>query len=421
MLDSTSFNSLSTDIILIKSIICFFCSVLSLLFINNYSKISSLLNSNKTFLYVLLIFRIIPFIFIYLLLGFDARSDVGMFYDSASEALKFKFVYRDFESAYSPLFAYITAIPLLFWHSAKAIILELIIIEAAIVFFTPKVFDLKDAKFYQILYYLSAAPFVLSVLGGQEDIWMWGVMLIALIVYSKNKNLILFGVILGLGLLSTKAILVLYIPAILIYVKKPQKVIIGLLLVGIPSLIFMYYHSGMLFLSPIQQANAPRTPNIWSILHPITNGIVPLGPKYLNWVGLFTIQGLGVGLALWFRNKYNLNAFIITLFLVISIWLMVIQQSSLANYAYVFLLPLIFYLNIRENKAPAYLFIATNVFVVIQPAIWWGLGMPIFSTINSLTIGIHLVEYLFEIGLIVCLLLFLREIYFKIKKREFYG
>ena len=89
---------------------------------------------NRWLLIFSFVFRLFPFIVIYIFLGFDARSDVLMFYDSAKAAAKGGIVYWDFDTAYSPLFPYITVLPLWIWDSAKAIILEMVLFELLILF-----------------------------------------------------------------------------------------------------------------------------------------------------------------------------------------------------------------------------------------------------------------------------------------------
>lgn len=73
--------------------------------------------------------RLVPFVVIYLLMGIDPHSDVPLFYDAASHALRGGVVYRDFWSLYSLLFAYVTALPLLIWHGLKSIVLLMVIIQ----------------------------------------------------------------------------------------------------------------------------------------------------------------------------------------------------------------------------------------------------------------------------------------------------
>ncbi len=397
------------DIFYFKLSIGVLLSILFLVLLLSNKEILIFRNERFTLFSSFFFLRILPFFIIYIILNFDARSDVEMFYESALGAKRFGFVYRDFESAYSPLFAYITALPLFLWNSPKAIILFMIIVECAIVWFTINHYKSKYALKLGILYLLLPGSFVFSVLGGQEDIWMWLFILIG-IYFSKIKEKPFYlGLALGFGLLITKALLVLYIPAILVFSKKPLHIFYGLLLIGIPSLCFLYLHSEFLFLSPIQQANDPRTPNIWSVIHPLSNGFIPIGPKILNWLGLFTIQSLGIYFAVKLKNRIPMSEFLLYNFLIISIWLMIIQQSSLANYAYVYLLPLIFFLKLEKSKKAMLLLLFFNVLIIVQPALWWGLKMPVFHSLSEINLPFEKIEYSLEVlilGMLFWLLFF---------------
>jgi hypothetical protein len=355
--------------------------------------------------------RLLPFLIIFIWVGFEPRSDVPMFFESARAAQQGLFVYRDFESAYSPLFAYFTALPLYCWYSPEAIILLMIVIEGFCLWFTYRYFNTQSALFYSLIYLLLPAPFVLVVLGGQEDLWMWAFVLWAIWASRKPNFELGLGVILGLGLLSTKALFVLLLPGVFLFVNHRFKLVVGLLLVGIPALLVMYWQSGLLFLSPIQQANDPRTPNIWSILHPLTDGLIPLGPKYLNWIGLLSILTLSSFMGLRMRQRVAFGSFFPVYFIVTYVWLMVIQQSSLANYAYIYLMPLLFWHSRLQSTVHWFTLCLFNVVVVIQPPVWWGLGMPCFHTLAELTKPVHLLEFILEILLVLCLIKFLVELY----------
>jgi hypothetical protein len=410
------FNALDiTQVFSIKLAISVFMAVAVLALIKIKERPFLYEKPNFTIFCVMLCTRFLPFWLIYIFFNLDTRSDVNMFYDTAVAAKAMGFVYRDFESAYSPLFAYLTALPLIFWNSAKAIVLQMILVECLTAYLTYRYFADKKALFLLILYFLLPAPFVFSVLGGQEDIWMWLFVLLTFFVGDKPHRHIYYGLILGLGLLTTKALLVLYIPAVLVFVKKPMQVLLGLLIIGIPSLVFMYYHSELLFLSPIQQANNPRTPNIWTVMHPLSAGFLPLGPPYLNWVGLLLVQFFGIFTAYKLKNRVLEVSFFRFIFVAISLVVMIVQQSSLANYSFIFMLPLLYFLQLEKSNALLKILLIFNVFLVIQPALWWGLGMPIFHIMADLDSILKKLEFFSEIVIVICLILFL----VKITKQEF--
>lgn len=409
MFPENLFEDSFIDIFYFKLSIGLLLSILFLVILFSNKEVLIVRSRGITLLSSFFFLRILPFFIIYIVFNFDARSDVEMFYESALGAKRLGFVYRDFDSAYSPLFAYITALPLFLWNSPKAIILFMILVECVIVWFTINFYKSKNALKLGILYLLLPGSFVFSILGGQEDIWMWLFVLLGIYFSKIEEKPFYLGLALGFGLLITKALLILYIPAILVFSKKPLYIIYGLLLIGIPSLAFLYLHSEFSFLSPIQQANDPRTPNIWSIIHPVSNGLIPIGPKILNWLGLISIQSLGIYFAVKLKNRIPISEFLLYNFLIISIWLMIIQQSSLANYAYVYLLPLIFFFKLEKSKKDMLLLLFFNVLIIIQPALWWGLKMPIYHSISEINLPFEKIEFSLEVLIIVLLfwLLFL--------------
>jgi hypothetical protein len=360
-------------------------------------------SETKWFWVSVILLRIIPFCFIYVFSGQDARSDVPMFYDSASHALQLQFVYRDFESAYQPLFAYITAIPLFFWHSADAILLQMILVEVLILWYNYRFISTqKDAFFKAFIYLLMPVSFVLTILSGQEDIWMWGFGLWSMWLMRKQANTFMLGISLGFSLIVTKVVIVLLLPAIFIYVKDKIRLILGLLVVGIPTLIVLYWQSELAFLSIINQANDPRTPNIWSLLNPWIDIYHNLSIKVLNWTGLASIIFISIFVAWQSKKNTSFEQFFPKLWGATFVWFMIIQQSSLANYAFIFLMPLWLHIFDINNLKQVVLLLIFNIMVVVQPPIWWGLDMPIYHFTDFIS-PINLIEYILEWSIVLYL------------------
>lgn len=394
--------------VLIKLFLSFLLLTLLFILVKNKDKFSlfDVSFGQLGFPVLFFLFRILPFIFIYFILKLEARSDVQMFYDSALGALKGGFVYKDFPTAYSPLFPYMTMLPLLIFNSAKSILFQMIMLEGFILWGTLKLFNSSNKNLLAFIYLLLPSSFVFSVLGGQEDVLMWGVIVLVLLSYRSNQSFFGVGVILGLGLLLTKFLLILIFPAIFVYTKSKIKFVLGLLAIGIPSLLFLYFNIQLDFLSPIQQANDPRLPNFWSILHVFTNGLTPFGPKWLNWFGLFTII-LGSSLLAFRYRKIDFDKFLPNLFILLFIWLMIIQQSSLTNYAYNFMMPMLFLFYSGYSSNQKKIFFLFNVALVVQPAVWWGQKMKYLHHWSDLLKPINFFEYSLELVVVGSLIYFL--------------
>jgi hypothetical protein len=163
--------------------------------------------------------RILPFIIVYIIYGYDAQSDVQIFWKSAQHAAKFELVYRDFDSVYSPFFAYITALPLYLWDNARAVTLLMIFVELSVLWLTMKTYPAENQPstlFKALIYLLLPGPYIFCVLGGQEDIWMWGFACLVVYAWQHKKSDLVLGIITGLGLLTTKAFFVLLLPLLLL-------------------------------------------------------------------------------------------------------------------------------------------------------------------------------------------------------------
>ena len=83
---------------------------------------------------------------------------------------------------------------------------------------------------------------------------------------------------------------------------------------------------------------------------------------------------------------------------------MIVQQSSLANYAYLFVMPLVMGALAFDNFSHRVLLLVFNFAIVLQPALWCGLDMPLYQRLADLTTGWALAEYLLQITIIGCLL-----------------
>ncbi len=401
------------DTLIPKFAISIFCSLLFLLILFNKQKILEVAKNqeNKVFIIALILFRFLPIILVFFILKFDATSDVKMFHTWAETAKKGYFVYRDFNAPYAPLFSYITAIPLFIYNHENSILVLMVIIEACILYLTYKYFGAisrkSEALMCSLLYLTLPASFVLSVIGGQEDIWMWGILILSLYFYRRNQDSLWVGVILGIGMIVTKVLFVFALPIAFILINKKIRFIAGLAIIGLPTLAILIYFGGDSFLLPIQEANNPRTPNIWSILNPFLNVYEKIGIKNLNLIGLTTNIFLIIGLSLIakIKNISFLKSFPL-IWIFSNCWLMFIQQSSLSNYCFIFLMPLVFMLFNQKNYIFTLITLLFSFACTVQPPIWWGQKMPIFKNSNELLIPINLLEFSLEIFIVGCIIYF---------------
>ena len=388
---------------------------LSFKFRNEIERFFERIGTTKSFLLIAFLGRILPFLVVYVYYGYDAQSDVQIFWKSAQHAAKFELVYRDFDSVYSPFFAYITAIPVYFWDTARAVTLLMVLVELLVLWLTMKTYPSENQPstlFKALIYLLLPAPYIFCILGGQEDIWMWGFACLAVYAWQKKKSDLVLGIITSLGLLTTKAFFILLLPLLLFKVQHKVKFIAGNALIGLPVLLILYIFGGDSFLMPIRLAQDPMAVNMWSILNPfIWDYGFTKDIKLLNWIGLAII----LGIALWQTIKsqnLDIQQFIPKIWVIIFTLMMIVQVGAYANYIFIYAMPLIFCFDFFKHKTFLILTFIFQAFATIQPSFWFRIGKP-FLRFDNLLGPKFAVEYGLEIivfsGVIYWLSLVLRK------------
>jgi hypothetical protein len=244
-----------------------------------------------------LLFRLIPWIGIFLIINEDPRGDIPFFFYKAEAAKAGGFVYRDFWSYHAPLYAYIISIPVWIWHNSRSIVLFMVLVESAILWLTYQTYKERSTRALQlaVIYYMLPASFMYILVDGQEEVWFWGA---ALLIwrYTLKKTTdyeVGIGLLYALTLLTIKVTFIFLLPALLVSVKRPIKMLLVMAAVGIPAIGILYWQIGDLFLMPIQHTEQLMTPNLFSVLRPFIELVLPVDEKkstLINWVGLlFTI------------------------------------------------------------------------------------------------------------------------------------
>ncbi|MFN8356523.1 MAG: hypothetical protein U0Y10_18855 [Spirosomataceae bacterium] len=394
------------SVLLLKLFVSLFLSVAAFIVYRYRAIAEEKLSGQPTFSFFVAwgMLRLLPIVIIYVVLGQEARSDVPMFYNWASAAKQALLVYRDFDSPYAPFFSYTTALPLFLWDTPNALVFLMAFAEGIVLWLqltiqTHNQQTISTTLWEIIIYLLLPLPFVMVVLSGQEDIWMWGFCLAALWSWQRKHDELLIGIWMGLALLFTKVLFILVIPGVFFILKRKVRFVLGMAAVGLPVLLWLVAVSGDAFLLPIKQAADPRTPNIWTILNPFTAILIKSNIPTLNTLGLFLLIATSslIGLRL---RKVSFSVALPTLWILVYGVMMIVQQSSLSNYAFIYMLPLVsICLNNWQLKHFVILLIF-NCLLVVQPPIWWGLNMPLFDQLSDLAIPINLLEYLLEILII---------------------
>lgn len=395
-----------------KVAISLFLSLVTILLLFKKEKINGFLSKNNqlSIIGAWVALRLLPFCIVYIVLNFAVKSDVIFFYDTAKQALSGLMVYRDFWQPYSPLFPYLNAIMLALVDSPKSIIFLMMIYELIAIYITKALFSHKYTVFYIALYLALPAPFIFLIFGGQEDIFLWLFIALAIWYFKKSHNALHIGLILGIGILCTKILLIIPIALVLVFSKQRFKILWGLLIIGLPSIAIMLYLVGEKIMAPLQLGDLPFAPNLVSILSPIIGGVHPQS-KILNWGGLVIILA---GAFQYLRNlrPYSETKLLIFAFILTNMITIIVHKNSLPNYLYTILLPIIYLFGESFKTRQWIVLILINIIGAVIPSLWYYLGGKYYDSFSGLT-PLNILEYILEIvylGLCIYFVYFLSQL-----------
>ncbi|MEZ0485758.1 hypothetical protein [Fibrella aquatica] len=343
--------------------------------------------------------RLLPFLGVYVILGFEPQSDVQCFYPIVSSATRLEVPYIGAYNAYSPFFGYLLALPLALYDNIRVIVLTLLLLETATVWFTQRTYlpqlTQGERLFRCLIYYLLPVSFVFAVFSGQEDILVWGAALAGVWLWQTRQNAFLGGLALGIGLLLTKATFVLLMIPLFLLTRRKVSFVAGAAVVGLPVLVWLYLTTGMLFLEqPLHEGDYLKAPNWRSVLNPVLTGMT-LNGNLGKWITL-TLLLIVIGLAtLWVRKRDELVGYLPMLYITIFAAMSVLQQNSITVYAFAFMLPLVFCLTDWRNKTEVAILLIFNLLAANHPSIWWRMKQP-YYTFDSLSNPLYLAEYVME-------------------------
>ncbi|MFY7828972.1 MAG: hypothetical protein ACOVQ4_17720 [Flectobacillus sp.] len=358
--------------------------------------------------------RLIPFILVFVILKEEPRGDVPFFYYKASHAVHLDLVYRDFWSFHAPIFSYIIALPLLIVDHASSIVALMMVGELVCVWLTYKHYQRVSSEAYaKLLHYLMLpAPVIICLLGGQEDIWLWGFALGALMIWKKSNSDFRMGLMFALSLLCLKVTVAFFLFPLFFLIKDKFKFILSMALVGIPSLALLYYLVGWDFLMLIKHTEDPYSPNLFSVLRPFIGASVNI--TKMNWLGL----GLFLPLATWIgysvRNKSFERAFPLLFILTYGL-MQLFLPSAMAYYMFIYLVIIVFELWQYQNGKFLFVLILLNFLLIVEPFVYVYHNNPVFDSFSKLSnVGLAL-EYLLQWAFVITLIYVLRVCYLRLK------
>lgn len=348
--------------------------------------------------------RIVPFLIIYVWQGFDPQSDVrGYYYPIALGAGEGKMLYRDVYCPYSPFFGYWIAPFLWFWNHAKMVVLVMTLVELLAVWLTVRERFTTEHRgaylFRSLIYYLLPVPFVFCVMSGQEDVVLWLFALLAGRALARQQAF-RAGVWFTLGLLSTKALFVLLGLPLFFMLKNKMRFMAAGVLVGVPVALFFYWKTDLLFVQqPLEEGTYLKAPNLRSVLAPLIGEGINRFQRIESYVGLLSTVALTGYVLLRRRLTDDRLAFALCYILIFS-WTTVVQHNAISNYAYLFMLPLLFTMVDLNNRWAMVALVLFNVGAAVHPTLWWRIGQPFFYSFGQINGPDYWLDYLTEVLLV---------------------
>ncbi|WP_138479298.1 hypothetical protein [Dyadobacter bucti] len=374
-----------------------------------------------------LILRLIPWAGIFLIVSEEPRGDIPFFFYKAEAAKNGGFVYRDFWSYHAPIYAYIISLPVWIWHNARAIVLFMVLMESGILWLTYQTYKQKTSRALQlaIIYYLLPAGFMYILVDGQEEVWFWGAaLLIWRYTIRKTDNYeIGIGLLYALALLTIKVTFIFLLPALLVVVKRPVKMLLVMAAVGIPAVGFLYWQIGDLFLMPIRHTEQLMTPNLFSVSRPFVEMIIHINEKkstLINWFGLLFTVFVPAYMAFKARHRH-ISEILPGIFIACFVCMMIFQASAMGAYVIAYLMAVVFeIIDIRKTLHVAVL-LALNWLTVVQPFVWVYIKQPAYTSLSMFGNPAYLFEYILQILNVLCFFWVLRETYRKVVFSENIG
>ncbi|WP_155296295.1 hypothetical protein [Spirosoma rigui] len=350
------------------------------------------------------VLRLLPFLGIYVLLSYEPQSDVrDYYYPIAMGAGTGKVLYRDVYCPYSPFFGYYLAVPLWLWNSTRMVVLTMTVVEALGVWLTYRANDRSESRgerlFRALFYYLLPVPFVFCVMSGQEDVSLWIFALLAGQAVAGGHSF-RAGLWFGLGLLSTKAVFVLLFVPFIFLVTNKVRFLAGCIVLGLPVLIFLYWKTDLLFMTqPLEEGTYLKAPNIRSVLAPIVGEAINTLVKFENYAGLLLTMAVTLGVLLTMRTR-NVRRSIALLYVLMFSLTTVVQHNAISNYAYLFMLPLVFSMLDFRDRGSCVALIVFNIGAAIHPSYWWRIGQPFYYGFSQLNQPAYWADYGLELFLV---------------------
>jgi len=340
--------------------------------------------------------RFAVFIGLYIVLDFAVPSDVSAYYlPQARSALDGLLIYRDFPSNYGPLFPYIAACSLLVYNAPESIVLLTILIEGSALFAWTHVgrrfFTDKTVSLATLIYLCSGAVLFNVPVAGQNQVWLSAGLAGSLLVAASHRH-VTSGAVAGLGLLATKVLFLVPVPALFFGTQKRWRWLTGFLLVSIVGYAAVAFAGGNVLMPILDESGNWTSGNVPYLLTLLGLDLTTSGSN------LALLALLGGGLAstylaatipVWTDTSARLRRAVILLPLLCLV-LLLFSKKAYTNYLTIFYFPLALVLASRaQTRRGIYQLLLGlglfNALATLEPSLWyrWMEGMTITQAWNS--------------------------------------
>ncbi len=390
-------------ILLVKAVASLVLTVGILLLLSRQKQVERYLDSSKlpwngVFFGV---FRLLPFLLTYVVLGFEPQSDIHYYYRVVQSAIRLEIPYQKVLNPYSPFYGYLLALPVAIYKNSRMIILSLLLFEMGCVWLTQRFFlpglSRGQRWFRGLIYYMLPVSFVFSVFSGQEDVLLWGAAIGAYWIWQRTQNAFLGGVLMGAALLLTKAIFVLILIPIFFLTRKKVSFVGGAAIIGLPVVVWLYLNTGTRFLDqPLQEGDYLKAPNWRSVLNPFLHDHLATDGSLGKWITLAILLIIILLVSFLVRQRDKLMGYLPAIYVAIFAAMSVLQQNAISVYAYAFMLPLMFCLTNLRNRAQVGFLLMFNLLAANHPSIWWRMNQPYYNQFTAFKKPFYLAEYVME-------------------------
>jgi hypothetical protein len=324
-----------------------------------------------------LLTRVVPIGVIYFAAGFSPESDVAdVYWKQAVGAISGRVPYRDFESAFAPLFPDLLAVPLLVWRDPRALIVWMTILEAFTIRLTLHAAGMSRPGLPRLHFllcaFLAPGPLMLEVVGGQEDFLLWTFGLLVWLALRQSRDT-LGGAIAAAAMLFTKATFVVPLAGLFGIARARLRFVAVIAAVGLVTLLVLVKLTGSDFLAVLRRSGNISPPQIWILLHFLSAGVVPAGTPVLSFVviaGAF-LAALGGSLAKADELRTSWPKFAAGWSVLLATMIVLSPKSQGAYFGY-FALPALA-VGLGRPRFLA-IWVLTGALAVIEPSVFYRLG-----------------------------------------------